>query len=287
MPLFSHKEDQTKPGSCWTPSPRDINWENHPTFNPEKQPGLVCPCGCGKAIYDEEFLRKLESVHRHSPEDFRIVSGYRCESSKAKIRPDGAQGCAGCCGHTSGIAVDLAIKDDEHRARLLHRLLSAGIRRLGIGSDFIHVDGDMNKEQRVAWLCCMDRKTASDRVGFEDSAARFTLIESYILKLGVKSFNIGSDFIKTETHVTKPASPDPQDAIRFKKYQERQAAAEQAPQSQEADLTHALMNERLASALMRGIYRDKLSREEILATFGNENNLTPAQVEEMAAAVSV
>lgn len=50
-----------------------------------------------------------------------------------------------------GIAIDLQAKYSRQRFLIIRGLIEAGFTRIGIGENFIHVDDDKDKDQRVVW----------------------------------------------------------------------------------------------------------------------------------------
>jgi len=53
--------------------------------------------------------------------------------------------------HTKGVAVDISVSTSYERFKILEALIYAGFNRIGIGSDFIHIDNDAKKAQEVCW----------------------------------------------------------------------------------------------------------------------------------------
>jgi uncharacterized protein YcbK (DUF882 family) len=91
------------------------------------------------------FLHKLESARVFANIPFKITSGYRTESWNEKV------GGVTNSSHTKGLAVDIAVKSDKDRFLILKALIQSGFTRIGIGSNFIHVDDD-NDKNFGAWV---------------------------------------------------------------------------------------------------------------------------------------
>ena len=103
-----------------------------------------CPC-CGEVHMDDKFLSMLDLARTIAGIPFVITSGYRCKKHNKEIGgvPDSA--------HTKGLASDIRVNNSIERYMIVVSLLQAGFNRIGIGSDFIHVDCDESKPQYVIW----------------------------------------------------------------------------------------------------------------------------------------
>lgn len=75
---------------------------------------------------------RLTSVHRSADHNKR-VGGVRSSS------------------HVSGLAADIRAASSHEKYILVRALLSAGFVRIGVGSNFIHVDIDDSKPQSCFW----------------------------------------------------------------------------------------------------------------------------------------
>lgn len=76
---------------------------------------------------------------------FKINSGFRTEGHNKKVggRPNSS--------HTKGYAVDISIKTNYERYKILMACVTVGFKRFGIGQNFIHVDNDPLKKPSI-WL---------------------------------------------------------------------------------------------------------------------------------------
>jgi len=92
---------------------------------------------CGAYKFDEEFLKVLNNIRHECNFPFVISSGYRCiehpiEASKSR---------AGA--HTTGCAVDIAVRDDK-ALKVLEVAIKHNIKRIGVNQKgkgrFIHLD---------------------------------------------------------------------------------------------------------------------------------------------------
>lgn len=64
---------------------------------------------------------------------------------------DKQKGRSGNSAHTRGKAVDIRCNDSAKRLRIIQSALAVGFNRIGIGSNFIHVDNDTTLPQNVMW----------------------------------------------------------------------------------------------------------------------------------------
>ncbi len=93
-----------------------------------------------------DFLHKLDRARAIAKTPFKITSGYRTKEHNEKV--GGRVGSS----HLKGIAVDIACNNSVERSKILKGLFEAGLgRRVGIASNFIHVDADYDKPAAI-WL---------------------------------------------------------------------------------------------------------------------------------------
>ena len=113
---------------------------------------LACPCGaCGNKGLKRPFLDVLEAARVRANIPFRITSGYRCESYQDLLRSQGYETANGTSPHSKGVAVDIGTKNGEERFAIIRALLTVGFNRLGIGSNFLHVDMDRDRLSKYIW----------------------------------------------------------------------------------------------------------------------------------------
>lgn len=106
---------------------------------------FVCPC-CGDLQISTELVILLDNAREALGMPLVVNSGYRCRAHNRKV------GGSPTSSHLRGLAVDLRVPTSRIRFLLLRALLSAGIERIGIGENFLHVDLDTEKPPMVAWL---------------------------------------------------------------------------------------------------------------------------------------
>ena len=96
---------------------------------------------------ETDFVIKLDNARELAGIPFKITSGYRTNNHNKAI------GGVKNSSHTNipCNACDIHIKDSKSRWIILNSLIQIGFNRIGIGSNFIHVDTDKNKFGKVIW----------------------------------------------------------------------------------------------------------------------------------------
>jgi len=107
---------------------------------------LECPC-CGLFLVNNPFLDKLQKARKIANIPFVVNSGTRCEKRNKKVKGKKTSS------HLKGLAVDISAKGSRERFEILNALLAVGFSRIGIASNFIHVDDDvLDKDSSVIWV---------------------------------------------------------------------------------------------------------------------------------------
>lgn len=104
-----------------------------------------CSPSCKITDMDSTFLVRLDQARRLAGIPFLLTSAFRTIEHERKM------GRPGTSSHTLGVAVDIGCRDSLSRLRIVHALLEAGFRRIGISETFIHVDSDRSKSPNL-WL---------------------------------------------------------------------------------------------------------------------------------------
>ncbi len=108
------------------------------------QDEFACKCGCGSNAIDSKLVRLLQEVRDEFGSPMKITSAVRC------IKHNKAVGGVDFSTHLYGFASDIYCKDAHLRYRLLPILFSK-FKRIGVYSDFFHVDIDPMKPNPVCW----------------------------------------------------------------------------------------------------------------------------------------
>ena len=77
---------------------------------------------------------------------FIINSAYRCVDYEKK------KGRSGNSMHTKGKAVDIRCRTNAERFCIVNALIAVGFRRIGIGTNFIHVDSGYPSAEPIIWI---------------------------------------------------------------------------------------------------------------------------------------
>jgi uncharacterized protein YcbK (DUF882 family) len=80
----------------------------------------------------------------------KITSGFRTIEHNRSLLAKGYK-ASPKSSHLLGWAADIYVPNSERRFLMVEALLDAGFHRLGIGSNFIHVDLDPAKTPNVMW----------------------------------------------------------------------------------------------------------------------------------------
>jgi len=94
----------------------------------------------------QELLELLDEMRAIYGKPIIITSGYRTPEHNAKV------GGVDTSSHLKGLAVDIAIKDNNQRYEIIRIAMLLGIKRIGTGSGFVHINIDNSKPQNVNWL---------------------------------------------------------------------------------------------------------------------------------------
>ena len=102
------------------------SWENF-------QPKEVSCSHCGELKIHEDIMDLLQEA-RNDLGPLSITSGYRCSEHNSNVSSTGANGP-----HTTGKALDIAVKNSQHRKQLIE-YFAPKVTGLGIAKSFIHID---------------------------------------------------------------------------------------------------------------------------------------------------
>ena len=110
------------------------------------KPGeFSCGCGCGENNMQPTFLWKLEQARELACIPFPITSGFRCQAHNEKV------GGKKSSDHISGRGVDIKATTGREKFLIVNAGLNAGITRIGVGKNFVHLGDGQNNPKRVLW----------------------------------------------------------------------------------------------------------------------------------------
>lgn len=104
-----------------------------------------CPC-CGKNEMEPAFLLLLDAARDMTDAPFIINSGYRCRTHNKRVNGEPNSS------HLVGWAADIRVPSSRMRYEILWALIQKGFQRIGIGSNFIHVDDDPKNPPEMIWV---------------------------------------------------------------------------------------------------------------------------------------
>lgn len=104
-----------------------------------------CQPACTIDQMDQGFLDLLDQVRERAGIPLVLNCAYR------SVAHEKAQGRSGNSAHTRGRAVDIRCNASATRYKIVAAALACGIRRVGIGKTFVHLDNDTTLPQGVMW----------------------------------------------------------------------------------------------------------------------------------------
>ena len=104
-----------------------------------------CTPSCSIDDMDEGFLELLDKIREDAGIPLVICCAYRSKEWDKK------RGRSGNSAHTRGKAVDIRANDSVNRLKIIKAALNNGIRRIGVGKGFVHIDNDSSLPQDVMW----------------------------------------------------------------------------------------------------------------------------------------
>jgi zinc D-Ala-D-Ala carboxypeptidase len=120
-----------------------MNWTDIKHFKPEEFDSPDAP-GSGCQMQDQ-FVRMLDYCRGLADFAFHITSGFRTLQHNRDIegKPHSA--------HIEGWAADILVRTSSERWMLVWAAMEVGINRIGVGSNFIHLDCHPDLPRNVIW----------------------------------------------------------------------------------------------------------------------------------------
>lgn len=98
---------------------------------------------CSLDDMDPYFMKKLDDARSICSVPFIVSSAFRSVEHEIK------SGRSGTSSHCKGLAIDLICASGDCRLKMLIALLAVGFRRIGVYSNFLHVDSDTSKPSSI------------------------------------------------------------------------------------------------------------------------------------------
>lgn len=111
----------------------------HSEFDSPDQPG-------SGTLMDEHFLAVLDNMREQAGIPFAINSGYRTQAHNMKV------GSTPNSAHTRGMAADIQATTSRERYLIIAAAMLNGIKRIGVGKTFVHIDIDTTLPWPCIWV---------------------------------------------------------------------------------------------------------------------------------------
>jgi len=101
---------------------------------------------CSLQNMKQDFITLLDKTREAAKIPFHINCAYRSVEHEKKM------GRSGTSAHTEGRAADVRAKDSRSKFLIVDAAIRAGITRIGVHKDFIHLDNSQKLDYKVLWL---------------------------------------------------------------------------------------------------------------------------------------
>jgi uncharacterized protein YcbK (DUF882 family) len=96
----------------------------------------------------QDLLELLDEIRAIYGKPIVITSGYRTPEHNASLGKNASKNSS----HLKGLAVDIAIENSNQRYEIIRIAMLLGIKRIGTGKGFVHIDIDASKPSNVNWV---------------------------------------------------------------------------------------------------------------------------------------
>ena len=120
-------------------STREFKYFSFSEFDSPDQPGS------GAQHMSADFIHKLDNIRECAGFPFLISSGYRTPEHNERV------GGVANSSHLNGLAADISAPTTAMRDAIVECAAANGIKRIGYGNTFIHLDVDQDKPQYAIW----------------------------------------------------------------------------------------------------------------------------------------
>lgn len=109
--------------------------------------GRIPVCEHGSSDFlSRSLIQAVSELEGRLGFELHFNSGFRCAECNrlAGGKPNSA--------HLRGLAADVAVPDSNTRFLIVSAALRCGFRRVGVGSNFVHLDCDESLPQGMLWV---------------------------------------------------------------------------------------------------------------------------------------
>ena len=104
-----------------------------------------CTQSCSIEQMADRFLSIMDEVRERAGIPLVVTSAYRSREWEREHKRTGNSA------HPRGVAMDIRCNTSNNRWRISRAALAVGIRRIGIGKNYLHLDCDDSLPQNVIW----------------------------------------------------------------------------------------------------------------------------------------
>lgn len=104
-----------------------------------------CSPSCKMEQMDQAFLALMDRVREAAGIPLVLNSAYRSKEYEKKMKRPGTSS------HCEGKALDIRCSTSQNRYKIIKAALECGIRRIGVGKNYIHLDNSETHAQDVIW----------------------------------------------------------------------------------------------------------------------------------------
>lgn len=104
-----------------------------------------CTPPCSLQDMQQSAMDVFDAVRRRAGIPLIINCAYR------SVEWDKKRGRSGNSSHTKGVALDIRANSSATRMKIVSAAMAEGVRRIGIGKGFVHLDIDDTLAQDVMW----------------------------------------------------------------------------------------------------------------------------------------